>query len=223
MFNALDGSFRGASIDLRIICQLQVLAEIRDFTLFKHISLHHLSFVQVNEDVLYWMNRFNKHKCTAVEAAASLGICRATFFRWISSGLKSAPRKGTPTFFTPEVEEDLCDMLISAADYCMGFTKVQFRKWVKQAVDKVTNGKSTFKASESWIDGFLRRNPRVESRVAANILPERIDAFSMDATVSFFAKIEAWVDKYPPERMFNADETGLEIKPRKKNVSDLFR
>ena len=112
--------------------------------------------------------------------------------------------------FSKLVEDEMAQMLITLADNVCGLTKNKFRKWVKLVVDKVTDGKSTFLASEDWCDAYLLRHPEVTNRKGRRVLPDRIDAWTEEIWAYFFGEIAALVEKFGIKEVMNMDETGLE-------------
>ena len=140
----------------------------------------------------------------------------------MNKGISARPRLGAPTLLSPMLEVELVFMLIRCADAVMGFTKTTFRRWIKEAVAKVTSGRSTFIASEGWLDDFLKRHPRLKLRVAQKILPDRVDAWTEDIAARFFGQVQCVAKEYDPESTVNMDEAGLEFNEAKKLVSSFL-
>ena len=172
---------------------------------------------EIDSKIVWWKKKF-AHGVAAHKCAAALGISRATFFRYISKDVMSRPRLGAPTLLSPLLEKELVLMLIRCADAVMGFTKTTFRRWIKEAVAKVTSGRSSFLASEGWLEDFLKRHPLLKLRVARKILPERLDAWTEDIAARFFGQVKCVAKEYGPESTVNMDEAGLEFNEAKKLV-----
>ena len=164
------------------------------------------------------MTKVIKGQLSVKVAAAQLGRSERAIFRWKKDGLTEVPPLGAPTLFPPQHERALVTFLHTTSDNAMGYSKTQFRKWIKELAAKLTENGVAFAASEAWVDGFLSRNPDVLNRVAGNILKERIDSWNVDAVLSFYGKIAPIVAQYDAAHIFNQDETGLELKPTKTMV-----
>jgi hypothetical protein len=129
---------------------------------------------------------------------------------------------GSPTFFPPEVEEELVAMLIRLADAVMGFTRLKFRQYVKDLAAKYVGPTSAFVASDKWLDRFLRDHPEVSNRPGRPILPDRLDSFTEGTYLAFMERIRHITALFPVGSIFNWDEVGLEPHAFSRFVS-LFR
>jgi hypothetical protein len=180
-----------------------------------------VSCLQEDAKVLNWIKKFRKGTKASV-CAAAIGISKRTFYRWEAADVKAPPKLGAPTLLSPEIEEELALMLIRCADAVVGFSKPAFRRWMRESLDIVTKGRSTFVASEGWMDDFLTRHPVLKNRIAAKVLPERVDGWTEDIAARFFGQVRAVALQFTPDCVANMDEAGLEFEEASKMVSPLY-
>ena len=157
-----------------------------------------------------WMERRRPKKKGFEPTWKVLGMSKSTYYDWKKKGLTEAPKLGAPTFFPPEVEDELVQMLIRLADAVMGFTRLKFREYAKALAVKFVGPTSTFVASDKWLDRFLRAHPEVSNRPGRPILPDRLDSFTESTYLAFMERIRHITALFPLGCIFNWDEVGLE-------------
>lgn len=71
--------------------------------------------------------------------------------------------------------------------------------------------KETKMAGRDWIQGFLKRNPRVSIRKPEAISIQRITGFNKIEVNKFFKNLTEVISKIPfaPQDIYNMDETGI--------------
>ncbi|GBP55030.1 Tigger transposable element-derived protein 1 [Eumeta japonica] len=122
---------------------------------------------------------------------------------------------GRKPILPPELEEKLVEyILIMEAKY-YGLTRMDVRRMVYQLASK-NNLPNHFKnevAGRAWLDLFLRRHKEVSVRKPTGTSYARVQGFNRFAVKTFFDILGAELQKrhYPPDRIFNVDETGLTI------------
>jgi hypothetical protein len=72
------------------------------------------------------------------------------------------------------------------------------------------------------MDDFLTRHPVLKNRIAAKVLPERVDAWTEDIAARFFGQVKAVAAQFTPDCVANMDEAGLEFEEASKMVSPLY-
>ncbi|XP_062703680.1 uncharacterized protein LOC134286122 [Aedes albopictus] len=73
-------------------------------------------------------------------------------------------------------------------------------------------------AGRYWLQGFLRRNPTISFRKPEATSIARARGFNNPSVNNFYDLLQKTLDAkhYPPNRIFNADETGVNTVPPKK-------
>ncbi|KAJ8962209.1 hypothetical protein NQ318_018178 [Aromia moschata] len=72
-------------------------------------------------------------------------------------------------------------------------------------------------AGWKWVSGFLKRNPQISLRTPENTSLARAQAFNKPNIAAYFLALSAILAKYnfPPENMYNMDESGLSTVQKK--------
>lgn len=98
-----------------------------------------------------------------------------------------------------DIEEDLMQHIIEMETRFFLLTMKDLRRLVFQI------------ASKKWVSGFLKRNPRISLRIPENTSYARAQTFNRNNISSYFTALAAIIDQYkfPPENIYNVDESGL--------------
>lgn len=119
------------------------------------------------------------------------------------------------TTFTAEQEQEIVDYLKMIETRMYGLTTTELRKLAfnfaeKNRIDHRFN-KETQMAGWDWLKGFRERNPTISLRVPEATSLARAQGFNKPQINRFFDLLSTTYDKYkfPPERIFNMDESGL--------------
>lgn len=156
-----------------------------------------------------------------LKAAKEFQVPRTTLFRLCQKEgrpddvLKT--KLGRKPALTPQLEDELETHLLEMDKNYFGLTRMDVKRLAYQLA--VSNGiEHTFsdhlqRAGQKWLKGFLRRHPRLSVRKPTGTSLARALGFTKENVDRFFDLLEAKMNEhnYPPDRVFNTDETGLSI------------
>ncbi|KAI5715791.1 hypothetical protein M8J77_022459 [Diaphorina citri] len=130
------------------------------------------------------------------------------------------PKLGRKPILTDELEKKLVEYLqIMEAKY-YGLTRMDVRRMAYQLAVK-NNLSHKFVsdiAGRSWLDHFLdRHKDKISIRKPTGTSFARANGFTEERVGHFFDLLESEFEKhnYPPDRIWNVDETGLSVVPSK--------
>ncbi|XP_046677318.1 uncharacterized protein LOC124365384 [Homalodisca vitripennis] len=129
----------------------------------------------------------------------------------------AATRLGRKTIMGDQLEMELVEYLLQMESKFYGLTRQDVRRIAYQLC--VRNGiKNPFKteglAGRAWFDHFMRRHKDVLSVLKPSATSfSRANGFNEEAVNNFFDILEAEYrkHKYPADRVFNVDETGISV------------
>lgn len=163
-----------------------------------------------------------RHKVMGYKKAEKLfSVPRSTLKRLVKDPQKSLDLLvhkplGRKPILPLSLEEKLVDYILFMEARYYGLTRMDVRKMAYQLAVK-NNIQKTFKndvAGRAWLDHFLRRHKdKLSLRRPMGTSYARANGFNREAVKEFFIILEAEMSKtnYPPDRIFNVDETGLTI------------
>ena len=164
-------------------------------------------------------------RMTVTEAAEQFNVTRQTFSEYLNKGITVLPKAGAPQVLSPDMERIIADRMQDVTRCVRGMDKEEFCDLIRQIVHKIYPEASSFKASESWFEGFCKRNPGIEFGKPSVQYVERMRATNSLSEASFFNDYEnalATFGPFPPEAIFNADATNVYIKPQARKVRSFF-
>ena len=130
-------------------------------------------------------------------------------------------RLGCEAIFSPETEKQLKDYVLTLAKLFHGLTPLQLRKlafrYAEEHQIKHRFSPEIGAAGKDWLYGFLKRNPEVKLRQPEGTSINRIVSFNAESVKKFFTNLKIMMDTYnfPPNRIFNMDETGVTVVQKK--------
>ena len=113
------------------------------------------------------------------------------------------------------MEKELVEYLLSLESMMFGLTTNYVRNLAFQLAEKnnLPNSftKAKRKAGKDWLQGFMHRHKELSLRQPEATSAARAKSFNPQTVNKFFDLFEAVMDKYkfPPQRIFNCDETGI--------------
>nr|CAH7764118.1 unnamed protein product [Callosobruchus chinensis] len=134
-------------------------------------------------------------------------------------------RLGRKAVFSPEIESQLKEYVLTLAKLFYGLTPKELRRLAFKYAEehKIKHGFPSNKqaAGKDWLYGFLRRNPEIKLMQPEGTSINRIASFNSESTKKFFANLKVLMDRYhfPPQKIFNMDETGVTVVQKKYNHS----
>ncbi|CAH1970304.1 unnamed protein product [Acanthoscelides obtectus] len=153
--------------------------------------------------------------------ALALNISRAYLAKIVKkvktsgdSSYEHCPNIGNRRIFTTEQENMLADYLKTASKMCHGLTRHQAKMLGFDYV--VANDicppkwKAVETATDDWLKGFMSRHKDLTVRKPESTSLSRATSFNKANVSTFFEKLNTVLQRYkfPPHRIFNADETG---------------
>lgn len=155
------------------------------------------------------------------EVGRAFNIPESTLRKQRKSEQIKATRLGRKSVFSPEIELQLKEYILTLAKLFYGLTPIVLRRLAFRYAEK-HNIKHNFSiekqaAGKDWLYGFVKRNPEVSLRQPEGTSINRIASFNAEATKKFFANLKNLMDKYkfPPNKVFNMDETGITVVQKK--------
>lgn len=154
------------------------------------------------------------------KAVKMFGVPRTTLRRLVhdlgeSEKIVEKPL-GRKTVLPPNIEKKLVEYILLMEAKYYGLTRIDVRRMAYQLALKnnIPNNFTKEIAGRSWLDLFLRRHKHELSlRKPLGTSFARVQGFNREAVKEFFEILKAEMEKirYPPDRIFNVDETGLTI------------
>lgn len=132
--------------------------------------------------------------------------------RTLSDKLRKAhpANVGRPTVLSDETEKQIANALDCLTDWGFPFQTIDLRIMVKNYLDNLNISQPQFRDNMPGADfvyGFLKRHKLVLRK--ATSLDKSRAAVSPTIVQEFFDRIKDVIDKTPPNRIYNYDETGF--------------
>lgn len=149
------------------------------------------------------------------EVGRSFGIPESTLRKQLLLDRPHVEPLGRRPLFTPEIELELKEYILTLCNLFYGLTPKQLRRLVfKYAESK--QFKHHFNtnlglAGKDWLYGFLKRHPEIKLRQPEGTSIYRIAAFNQEEVGYFYSNLQETFKKhtFPPHRIYNQDETGI--------------
>ena len=132
-------------------------------------------------------------------------------------------------------EEEIVECLMIMARWGFGFTRNEALQLVGEyAVHRNVNPFKSVLPTQEWFYGFMKRHPRLTTRLPEQLKAARAKSCGNPTVVKhWFELVKETLEKnnlmHRPDMVFNVDETGLPLDPRRmkviceKNIAHLFR
>ncbi|XP_044733230.1 jerky protein homolog-like [Chrysoperla carnea] len=124
-------------------------------------------------------------------------------------------KMGRKPVFTAQQEAEIKDHILLLSKLFYGLTPNSLKRAVFEYAErnKIKNpfNKDAREAGKDWLYGFLKRNPEVSVRRPEATSINRILAFNSQEIKLYFDNLKQIMikHKFPPHRIFNVDETGI--------------
>nr|CAH7746887.1 unnamed protein product [Callosobruchus chinensis] len=155
------------------------------------------------------------------EVGRAFNIPESTLRKQMRAENPGEARLGRKAVFSPEIESQLKEYVLTLAKLFYGLTPKELRQLAFKYTEehKIKHGFPSNKqaAGKDWLYGFLRRNPEIKLRQPEGTSINRIASFNSESTKKFFANLKVLMDRYhfPPQKIFNMDETGVTVVQKK--------
>jgi hypothetical protein len=166
-----------------------------------------------------WLYLAKDKKISVRQAAKNCGMPAETFRGWLKSPDGVPRRVGRPTTLSPPVEAAVAKKLLEMADAAVGLSPKQTSVFARRVVAAI-DPKIDFKAGPKWRRFLLRRQPTLSERTGTKTTGARINAFCRTSWYAWCGVSFPIIRQYPPEALFNYDDSGGEIEHRKLKVSE---
>lgn len=172
------------------------------------------------EKMVQAIKAVSDNKMGFLKASKEFSVPRTTLQRLVHLGIspeEAVSRKlGRKPVIPNEIESELVHYLLLMEQKFYGLTRDDVRRLAFQLCAK-NNIKHPFNgtmAGRAWFDHFLHRHKDILGILKPTATSfSRANGFNKDAVHGFFDILEAEFQKhpYPPDRIFNVDETGLSV------------
>nr|CAH7764117.1 unnamed protein product [Callosobruchus chinensis] len=155
------------------------------------------------------------------EVGRAFNIPESTLRKQMRAENPGEARLGRKAVFSPEIESQLKEYVLTLAKLFYGLTPKELRRLAFKYAEehKIKHGFPSNKqaAGKDWLYGFLRRNPEIKLMQPEGTSINRIASFNSESTKKFFANLKVLMDRYhfPPQKIFNMDETGVTVVQKK--------
>ncbi|XP_068084186.1 tigger transposable element-derived protein 2-like [Anabrus simplex] len=159
-------------------------------------------------------------------AAKQHGVPRITLMYKAKGKSPIARRKGPCSTLNSEEEKTISDWIVSVAKSGFPVSKDDVLDSVQQLIKELKreNKFVNDRPGRTWFSSFLRRNPKISSRVAQNLTSTRA-AVREEGIQNWYREVEIYLkDKglfsvlQDPTRVFNADESAFFLNPKGSKV-----
>lgn len=119
------------------------------------------------------------------------------------------------TTFTPALEAELENYIVQMDESCYGLTIIDIQRVVYQFAirNNIPNSfnKESGLAGRDYVEGFLKRHPKLSLRKPEAILINRMNGINKESVENYFDLLEKIVDehKLQSNQIYNCDESGL--------------
>ncbi|XP_056648647.1 uncharacterized protein LOC130453078 [Diorhabda sublineata] len=149
-------------------------------------------------------------------AAKTFNVPKTTLRRRLAKQDSSKGNLGGRTaIFSKAIEEEIAGYIIDMETRFFGLTSKDLRRMVFEVAEKNKIehrfNRETKMAGWKWVRGFLKRNPRISLRSPESTSLARAQAFNKPNIQAYFNALSSTLEQYnfPPENIFNMDESGL--------------
>ena len=151
------------------------------------------------------------------EAARLYCVPHETLRRRVLGKVEMGCKPGPSTIFAKDEEERLAHYMVEMADMGFGLSRDDVRRTAYQMAEKCGR-QHPFQnemAGRAWLDGFLKRNPKLTLRSAQPLSYNRAVCANVDTINDYFAKLGAVYARHnlftKPMQIYNMDECGITI------------
>ena len=160
-------------------------------------------------------------QCGIKESSRKNKVPFTTLHREISAlkNNKSQKPRGGQTVLSEEFETRLLKSLDSLTDWKVPFDCYDIRCFVKAYHDKANISLSKFVNNfpgYDWVQSFVKRH-KLTKRITDNVKAAKAEV-NREIMNMYFDRIEKWLHRLPPERIYNYDETYFSDNPGAKTV-----
>ena len=144
-------------------------------------------------------------------AARFYGIPPSTLSDWIS-GRSLTGKRGPPSVLSTEEENALEDYMVQMADYGHPLSMEQLRLKVALLTQERPTPFTNGIPGPAWARWFKKRHPNLALRQSQGLDVARAKGLCPTNVSTFYANLQELYEKhdYPPERIWNCDESGAQ-------------
>lgn len=164
--------------------------------------------------------------CSQSQASKVYNVPRQTLQRYLLKDELKVPKLGRKPEMGVEAENDLERYLILRQEFGFGLTRTELRCLAFDFMEKLgvdhRFSKVNKMAGWEWMYSFLKRHPRLTVRKEENLSINRALGMNRNSVRKFFEILENKMTELnlrnKPDRVFNADESGLQMNTRGSHV-----
>ena len=157
------------------------------------------------------------------KAAKKFVVPTTSVHRAVKNPEKTNLKTGPSSVLSAEVENDIVNWIMYRAEKGYPVTKVQFldsvQKYILDLGNKIPKTPFTEKRpGRHWYEKFRVRHPQITIRTPQHLSMARVSVTEEDLR-GWFSEIEVYLqwkglDKLQPSRVFNCDETNVQLIPK---------
>ncbi|XP_060806689.1 uncharacterized protein LOC132903177 [Amyelois transitella] len=156
------------------------------------------------------------------QAALEYGVPRKTLERRLKSQNYIKGPMGPSSSFGSEHEKRLVKHILNMQKHCFPLTPKDLRSiafhFAEQLGLKHSFNKNKQEAGYVWLQSFLSRNPEITLRKAEGVSIARTQSLNRTEVNAYFNTLSDLLEQYDlfdkPSKIFNMDESGLQLNPR---------
>jgi hypothetical protein len=134
------------------------------------------------------------------------GVTKNAYNHRIRSGKPAEVSWGRPALLTVEEEMSIREVIFTNQRNNLSLTMSQLLRLLRE----LTAGRQEKPISDSYVNSFLSRHPDIRLFKATKVTKARNNACTPEVFNAFFDILEPVLNEFAPERLFIADETGID-------------
>jgi len=163
-----------------------------------------------------WQNAVNavqKKELSLGMAAEKFGVSKTSLHRRVSGQVPISVKKGPCPFLSKMQEKAVVDMCEFKAQHGMCMTQHDVRTLAREIALQGKTAQNIPKKfpSTKWVQRFIKRQPTLSTRKAQVLDVKRAEASTIDNVQTYYKNLAKIIVDFPPERIFNCDETGVTV------------
>jgi hypothetical protein len=167
-------------------------------------------------NLLDWCAEHETSNGSQKAAAAWAGCHASTIKMRMDRGDARISKTGPAPKLGEGVENLIKEWLLGMSAVCCSVPTAELLVRVRQYAERM--GISSVSGSRSWYRSFLERHPEVAKRTPQLLTTPRLTAFTREHIARYFELLKKVVKDFPPSKIWNMDETGINFKALPKTV-----
>ena len=177
-----------------------------------------------NEAMAAAYNSVMAKEMSSNQAAKHYRVDKKSLLPRVRNEIPIEAHPGRQTVLSPSQEQELAECLIIFAEWGWGFGKEEVKDIIKDFIreKELENPFKEDRPGRDWLDGFLRRHPKVVPRKTEHLSNSRAKAEDPVVIQNWFTLLDKILTekdiKGLPSQIFNCDESGFVTDPKSQTV-----